>query len=73
MPARTVGLIVTLALSLLVMPLAADARQARKVPRIGMLLLGSPPSAPDWKQRSHFLQELRTLGWTEGRVPAHCG
>jgi putative tryptophan/tyrosine transport system substrate-binding protein len=64
---HTVGLIVTLALSILVVPLAADARQARKVPKIGVLLLGSPPSAPDWKQRSLFLQELRTLGWTEGQ------
>ena len=63
----TVGCIVTLTLSMLAAPLAADAQQARKVPRIGVLVLDSPPSAPDWKQRSPFLQELHHLGWMEGQ------
>jgi putative ABC transport system substrate-binding protein len=31
-----------------------------------VLLPWSPPSAPDWKGTSGFLQELRTLGWREG-------
>jgi len=64
---HTVGIIVALALSIVVVPLATDARQARQVPRIGVLLLGSPPAAPDWKQHSLFLQVLRHLGWTEGQ------
>jgi putative ABC transport system substrate-binding protein len=67
MHARTVGLIVTLALSLLVALRAADARQVKKVPRIGVLVLSAPPASSDWKQRSSFLQALRSLGWLEGQ------
>ena len=62
----TRGLLVFLTLAILVAPLAAQAQPARKIPRIGVLEVGSPPSSPDWKQRSVFLQELRTLGWREG-------
>ena len=64
---RAIGCLVTLMLSLLVVLQAADAQQARKVPRLGVLRLVSPPSAPDWKQRSPFLQELYHLGWMEGQ------
>src|SRR5713101_4899862 len=64
---HTVGLIVALALSIVVAPRASDAQQARKVPRLGVLRLGSPPSEPDWKQHSPFLQELYHLGWMEGQ------
>jgi putative ABC transport system substrate-binding protein len=60
-----IGLLITLALGFLVAPLAA-AQTPRKVPRIGVLLPQSPPTTPDWKQRSLFLQELRHLGWREG-------
>jgi putative tryptophan/tyrosine transport system substrate-binding protein len=67
---HTVSLVVTLALSILVAPHATDAQQAKKVPRIGVLVLGSPPSAPDWKQHSPFLQELRDRGWIEGQTIA---
>jgi len=45
----------------------ADTQQRKKVPRIGVLSVGSPPPSPDWKQRSFFLQKLRTLGWIEGQ------
>jgi putative ABC transport system substrate-binding protein len=62
----TVGLLVTLAFTLLVAPFAAEARQAEKVRRIGVLGAGSPPSAPDWTQHSGLVQELRHLGWREG-------
>jgi putative tryptophan/tyrosine transport system substrate-binding protein len=62
----TRGFLVFLTLAILVAPLAAQAQPARKIPRIGVLEVGSPPSSPDWKQRSVFLQELRTLGWREG-------
>ena len=64
---RPVGLIVLLTFSLSVLPLAAKAPQVRPMPKIGMLMLGSPPASPDWKERSLFLQELRSLGWLEGR------
>src|SRR5262249_43084543 len=62
---NAVGGIMTLILSLLATPLAAPV-PPKKVPTIGVLLLDSPPSEPDWKQRSVFLQELRHLGWREG-------
>jgi len=58
------GLLVILALGTLWLPLAAAPR--KKVPTIGVLLTASPPSEPDWKQRSVLLQELRRLGWREG-------
>jgi len=64
MTRRTIGLILILAL--LVSPLAAEAQPLTKVPRIGVLLSGSPPAVPDWKERSLLLQELRRLGWREG-------
>src|SRR6266850_6338419 len=60
-----IGLLVTLALGLLVSPLAAEAQPLTTVPRIGVLLLGSPPALLDWKERSPLLQELRRLGWRE--------
>jgi putative ABC transport system substrate-binding protein len=60
-------LLVILALSLLVAPLAAEAQPLGKVPRIGVLELGIPPASPDWKARSRLLQNLRTLGWLEGQ------
>jgi putative ABC transport system substrate-binding protein len=67
MQMRPVGLLVLLILTLSVMPLAAKAPQGKLVPKIGVLMLGSPPAAPDWKERSLFLQELRSLGLLEGR------
>ena len=59
-----IGLLVILALGTVWLPLAAVPRQ--KGPTIGVLLFASPPSEPDWKQRSVFLQELRRLGWRDG-------
>ncbi len=67
MPVRPVGLLVLLTLSLSVIPLAAKAPPVKTVPKIGVLMLGSPPASPDWKERSPFLQELHRLGWVEGR------
>jgi putative tryptophan/tyrosine transport system substrate-binding protein len=61
----TIGLLVIFALGTLSLPLAA-AVPPKKVPTIGVLTLDSPPSEPDWKQHSVFLQELRHLGWREG-------
>jgi putative tryptophan/tyrosine transport system substrate-binding protein len=59
-----IGLLVILALGTFWLPLAAAPR--KQVPTIGVLTADPPPSEPDWKQRSGFLQELRTLGWQEG-------
>jgi len=53
----------TLAGGLLAAPLAAEAQEARKVARIGVLNSGSPP-APFVES---FKQGLRELGYVEGR------
>src|SRR5215471_20982813 len=63
---RIVGLVVILVLGIVWLALAA-APPPKKVPTIAVLMLGSPPSAPDWQERSSFLQELRHLGWTVGQ------
>ena len=58
---RTIGLIVTLALGLLVAPLLAEAQQAGKVYRIGYLSAGVGSS-------QRFLTKgLRKLGYVEGQ------
>jgi putative tryptophan/tyrosine transport system substrate-binding protein len=61
----TVGVIVTLTLSLLAAPLATDAQPAGKVYRIGRLSSGSPigPNAT----LEPFRQGLRELGYIEGQ------
>jgi len=61
----TVGVIVTLTLSILATPLAAGAQQpAEKLPRIGVLLNLYPPDAdPPQALR----QGLRDLGYVEGQ------
>jgi putative ABC transport system substrate-binding protein len=62
---RTLGLLVTLALGLLVAPLAAEAQSAGKVPRIGLLI---PGSASDFSSRIEaFRQGMRELGYIEGQ------
>jgi putative tryptophan/tyrosine transport system substrate-binding protein len=55
----------TLSASLLAAPVAADAQQARKVPRIGFLSLTSPSDRPPLLDA--FRQGLREFGWVEGR------
>jgi len=61
----TVWCIVTLTLCLLAAPLAADAQQAGKVPRIGCLSLTSPSDRPPLLDA--FRQRLREIGWVEGQ------
>src|SRR6266700_5523782 len=61
----TVWCIVTLALTLFAVPLAADAQQAGKVPRIGFLRVTSPSDRPPLLDA--FRQGLRELGWVEGQ------
>jgi putative ABC transport system substrate-binding protein len=68
MTRHLIALLVTLVLVILfVSPVSHAQRPAKKVPKIGVLLFGSPPSLPDWKQRSGLLPELSTLGWMEGQ------
>ena len=53
-----------LAAGILAAPLAAEAQQTRKVPRIGLLAL-NPAASPHLPEA--FLQGLRDLGYVEGR------
>jgi len=62
---RGVALGAVLAVSLLAAPLAADAQQAGKVPRIGFLGVTSPSDRPPLLDA--FRQRLRELGWVEGQ------
>jgi putative ABC transport system substrate-binding protein len=66
MTRRTFGLLITLALTCFWSSLTVAAPPGQ-MPRIGVLAVGSPPAVPDWKARSPFVQELRTLGWLEGQ------
>ena len=65
---RTIGFIVTLALALLVAPLAAQAPPAGKVYRIAFLFAGSPtrPTMSTAIQEA-FRQRLHELGWIHGQ------
>ena len=62
---RGLALVAVLAVSLLAAPLAADAQQAGKVPRIGFLGVTSPSDRPPLLDA--FRQGLRELGWVEGQ------
>jgi putative tryptophan/tyrosine transport system substrate-binding protein len=67
MTRRLIGLLVTLALGLLMVPLAADAQQPGKIPRIGWLATVSPGDSRGHFSYAAFLQGLRDLGYVEGR------
>jgi putative tryptophan/tyrosine transport system substrate-binding protein len=58
------GLILTLALGLLLAPLAAEAQQAKKVFRVGVLATANPRSGVSCVA---FAQRLRDLGYVEGQ------
>jgi len=62
---RLIGLAIILALSLFAAPLAADAQQAAKVPRIGFL--GNSTAALEANLVRPFREGLRDLGYVEGR------
>jgi ABC-type uncharacterized transport system substrate-binding protein len=64
MPRRTIGLLVTFILGLLVAPLAAHAQPAGKVPRIGVIVPGVPPGEAG-DELDVFRQGLRDLGYVE--------
>jgi putative ABC transport system substrate-binding protein len=59
------ALIVTLTVGPLIAPFAADAQQAPKVPRVGVLFVGNPASTA--RNNEAFTQGLRELGWVEGQ------
>jgi ABC-type uncharacterized transport system substrate-binding protein len=63
MKLSTIGLLITLALSLLGAPLTADAQPSPKIPRIG--ILGRTPGFA-----GTFLQALHDLGYREGQTIA---
>ena len=53
--------------AVVLMPLAASAQQTPKMPRIGLLSVGSDPSRPLSPQWLAFLDGLRALGYVEGQ------
>ena len=68
MRGRTVALVVLLALSLLGVSLtAAEAQPARRVPTLGVLSGGFPPSEAQRRQ-SPFWQAMHELSWIEGQT-----
>ena len=70
MTLKCVSLIIALVAGCLASPLAAEAQQAVKVPRIGYLS-GLPRSAPLFQQnRQAFLQGMREHGYLEGQTIA---
>ena len=62
---RLIGLAVVLTLSLVFVPLAAEAQQSTKVPRIG--LLGGGSASTNAARTDAFRQALRELGYVEGK------
>jgi putative ABC transport system substrate-binding protein len=63
----TIGLLIIFTLGLLVAPLAGEAQQAVKIPRIGFLSLQSPSDPGMLRHLAAFRQGLRELGWVEGQ------
>jgi putative ABC transport system substrate-binding protein len=61
MPHRAIGLLVTLALSLLMAPLVTHAQPSGKVYRIGVL------ATTYWPPFDSFREGLRELGYVEGQ------
>jgi putative ABC transport system substrate-binding protein len=60
-----VGMIIALTLGIFGAPLVSKAQQAAKVPRIGAMLSGRPPSAEQYI--AAFRLGLRELGYVEGQ------
>jgi ABC-type uncharacterized transport system substrate-binding protein len=62
---RLIGLAVVLAVIVSLAPFAAEAQQARSIPRIGVLSPAMPSPTP--RQLEAFRQGLRELGYVEGQ------
>jgi putative ABC transport system substrate-binding protein len=68
MTCRTLGLLVTLALSIFVALVTASAQPRAKPARIAVLLLSAaPPASALPPEEAAFQQGLRELGWVEGQ------
>ena len=67
MKLRLAALFVTLALGILVAPLATDAQQPAKVPRIGFLVLARASDPLASRVTEAFRQGLRERGYVEGQ------
>jgi putative ABC transport system substrate-binding protein len=63
---RRIGLAVVLTLSLFDAPLAVEAQQAAKIPKIGLLLTATPATVA--YPLEAFRQGLRELGHVEGKT-----
>ncbi|MGH2362613.1 MAG: ABC transporter substrate-binding protein [bacterium] len=57
--------VVLTALVALTGPCNAEAEQLKRLPRVGLLVYGSPPPAPS--PESALIDGLRELGWVDGR------
>jgi putative tryptophan/tyrosine transport system substrate-binding protein len=66
MTRRTIGLLITLVLGLLVAPLAADAQPPAKVPRVGFLRHSHQADESRLGRLDEFRQGLQDLGYVEG-------
>jgi putative ABC transport system substrate-binding protein len=64
---RLIGLVVILVVSLFAAPLAAQAQQAGKVYRVGVLSAGSIALDAVGNGRQAFLERLSDLGWVVGQ------
>jgi len=53
---------------LLAAPLAGEAQQATKIPRVGVFVPGSPSGDQFQQLRQAFVKGLRDLGWIEGQT-----
>jgi hypothetical protein len=67
MTRRTIALLVTLSLGLLMAPLLAVAQPAGKVPKIGFLHHSSAHSPGEARTFEAFQQGLREQGYIEGQ------
>jgi putative tryptophan/tyrosine transport system substrate-binding protein len=65
MTRHTIALLATL--SFFMVPLAGEAQQAVKIPRIGFLSLSSPSDPGMPRRLEAFRYGLRELGWVEGQ------
>src|SRR5262245_66289309 len=66
---RWIGLVVVLVLGFVLTPLTGQAQQKGKVPRIGVIFLGTEPSPPPSPNSAlvQFRERLGELGYIEGQ------
>jgi hypothetical protein len=64
---RSIGLLVTLALGLLVVPLVTEAPPRAEIPRVGFLRHARQADGPRLRHLEDFRHGLRELGYIEGQ------